>query len=166
MEYDRGVRRILPIVAALLAHAGAARAERVQLGFGATLGESLQTDAYVAGARMAMRHTAIPFLELDAGALAGIGADFWSLRPGAHLNAVLRFGRFRMHALFGASVLLYRPRGDFAEFCDKTGIDCDSSEAGFDVGIGAGWRGLGGEVVIGTGNLPLFTFLFTGRLWL
>ena len=119
-----------------------------------TTGISQQSDAVVAGLGGAWRYW---FVGADLGAHAGMGVDFWILRPSLHAIAQARVDDFRLYALLGPSFLVYRTRGPYAEFCEKARLDCDTVVFGLDVGAGVGWNWIGAEAYFGTGELPLLT---------
>lgn len=140
-------------MAITLALATPARAEH-RGGLLFTTGLAQKSDAVVAGAGGAWRWR---FLGVDLAAQVGLGIDFWIVRPSLHAIAEARFFDFEVHALGGPSILAYRTRGAYAEFCEKAKLECDQVEWGFDVGLGLGWSFLSLEAYLGTGELPLAT---------
>ena len=141
---------------ALLASPTAAETPRATLG--AVGGVSLQNDQYLGGVHAGARGLGVGFLDAQARVTVGVGADFYMVRPAVHLQPRLQMGDARLYLLLGGSLNVYTARGGYATFCDKVELDCGGVSAGLDIGLGGGWRWLGGDVVFATGDLPLWTF--------
>jgi len=129
------------------------------LGIGLRGGVSLNSDQLVAGLHLAVRQLFVPFLEMNVSVLVGLGSEYVSVRPALHIAAVLAVGSWRFYPLAGLSIFVFEPRGDFAEFCQKTGIDCDSTTVGPEAGLGVGFGPVGIEAILGLGDLPRLTLL-------
>jgi len=133
--------------------------EGLKLAFGMRAGYALQPDQYVAGPHLRVRGILADFVELDAMVLAGMATEHWTLRISAHLKLIISAGDFRFFPLLGPAAFVYQPRGQFADWCDKLDLECSSSAFGMELGLGAGWRALGVEAYLSTGELPLLTIL-------
>jgi hypothetical protein len=142
----------------VLALAAPAAARPVRVSLGGSGGVALQSDQYVLGPHATFEGLGLPFLDARVRVLGGIGPDYLTLHPAIHARLRLEIRSFRLYALGGGSLYAYRPRGGLAKFCDKATIDCSDVAIGFDLGAGAGWRWLEADVVVGTGDLPLWTF--------
>jgi hypothetical protein len=125
-------------------------------GIVALAGVAQQSDAAVVGVGGAWRYR---FLGADLAAQAGVGLDFWVLRPSLHAIVEARLSGFVIYALGGPSLLFYRTRGGYAEFCEKADLDCDTVVFGLDLGLGLGLGWLTLEGYYGTGELPLMTLV-------
>lgn len=130
------------------------------LSFGGRAGFVHQPDQWVAGPHLSVRGILADFLQLDVMVLAGMATEHWTLRVSAHLSLVMSAGDFRFFPLVGPAGFIYRPRGAFADWCEKLQLDaCGGSAFGMELGLGAGWRALGIEAYLSTGELPLLTVL-------
>lgn len=148
-------------VLVLVPLAGAAHADGPSFVVGAVGGASIQSDQYILGAHAGYHGVGLSFLDVELVAVAGLGADTMSVRPAVHLRTRLEVEGFRVAPIVGASIYSYWPRGDFATFCEKANLPCWDTVAGFDLGLGIGYRWFGLDFVFGTGELPLYTFAGT-----
>ncbi len=165
MRSSRAVAAVVVLWGALAPGSASAQDQgrSVEITVGPVGGVALQSDQYVTGLDVGMRRLPIPFVEARSITLGGIGADFFTLRQSLHAELVFRFRRAWLAFGGGPSLLYFAPRGDFATFCDKTGLDCDGWDVGFDLGVSVGWSWLGADLFLGTGDLPLVTILGTVR---
>jgi hypothetical protein len=118
-------------------------------------GFALQGDQYVAGPRVAAR---VRFVELELATLAGLGPDHLSFRSSLRARPTLEVEGFRLAAIAGVSLFHYTPRGAFDTFCDKADLSCSDTVVGLEAGLGVGFRFVALELVLATGEVPLYTF--------
>jgi hypothetical protein len=149
---------VLASLPALLIARPSAAESPVRVSVGVDGGVALQGDQYVTGPRAGLRATRVPFLELQLATLAGLGADHVTGRTSLRLRPHLELGDVRLSPLAGVALYRYVPRGAFATFCDKADLACSATVVGLEAGLGLGYRWIGVDLVVGTGELPLYTF--------
>jgi hypothetical protein len=149
------VRRLLALV--LCAPSAAGADGPVVLAVGADGGVALQSDQYVLGPRVAARAAAFPYAQLEVVALAGLGPDHFHARSSLRLRPRLEIQGVHASLIAGASLHRYIARGPFATFCDKADLDCSDTVFGWELGLGLGYRWAGVDLVVATGEVPLYT---------
>jgi len=147
------------LLSLLLSTVASAEEEAPRFILGVVGGVSVQSDQYVGGALVGYRGVGLPFLDVELVVVAGVSADYVTLRPAVHVRPRLEVEGFRITPILGGSMYSYWPRGPFARFCDKAELPCSDTVAGFDLGLGLGYRWFGFDFVFGTGELPLYTFV-------
>jgi hypothetical protein len=130
-------------------------------GLGVRVAVPFQPDQLLGGLVLSLRRLGLTFLEADISVVAGVGVEHLVLRPGVHVRAVVPIDDFRIYPTVGAIVEVAAPRGGFAEFCEKTQIDCSDVGVGAQLGLGAGWRWIALEALLGLGSIPLYDFTAT-----